>query len=64
MKDITKAIDQFNAVIDAIESRCMAADGPVTPTLQEMREDELASIWKLLQQIKGGLAEAALKKEV
>lgn len=46
------AIDQFNRIIEAIENRCMAVDGPVTPTLSEMREDELALIWELLQEIR------------
>jgi hypothetical protein len=49
-------IDQFNRLICNIESRCMAADGPVTPTLQEMTEDELSKIWHLLQTIKTKLA--------
>lgn len=37
-----KAIDE---VVRSVEARCMAADGPVTPTLQEMTEHELRVIW-------------------
>lgn len=48
-------IHAFNAAIDRIEERCMATDGPVTPTLQEMREDELADIWARLQRIRARL---------
>lgn len=45
-------IEEFNSLIDRIENRCMASDGPVTPTLKEMREDELARIWQILNKIK------------
>lgn len=45
-------IARFNEIIDRIESRCMATDGPVTPTLHEMRESELAEIWRLLTSIR------------
>ena len=44
--------DTFNRIIDNIESRCMATDGPVTPTLQEATEEELSSLWHLINQIK------------
>ncbi len=37
---------QIVDLISRIEARCLAADGPVTPTLQEMREDELAELYK------------------
>jgi hypothetical protein len=46
-----KALDEFNHVVDVVENRCMAADGPVTPTLREMREDELAQLWRAAQVI-------------
>ncbi len=32
-------------IIECVESRCMAADGPVTPTTKEITEDELRRIW-------------------
>ena len=34
-------------IIVDIDTRCMAADGPVTPTLREMTEDELRRIYAL-----------------
>lgn len=43
--------DEFNAIIDAIETRAMAADGPVTPTLQEATEGELSRLWELVNEI-------------
>ena len=49
---LCEQIDHFNDIIDRIERRCLAADGPVTPTLEEMREDELASLWNSLQFIR------------
>ncbi len=33
-------------VVESVEARCMAADGPVTPTLREMTEAELRRLWK------------------
>jgi len=34
-------------VVLNVESRCLAADGPVTPTLDEMTEGEMRVIWLL-----------------
>lgn len=48
---VMQAIETFNAVIDSVEARCMAADGPVTPTLSEMREVELRRLWLAVQTI-------------
>ena len=44
----------FNEIVDTVESRCMAIDGPVTPTLQEMRETELAELWRIVQRLQRG----------
>lgn len=49
MSDIIK---EFNSIIYAIENRCMAADGPVTPTLREATEKELSRLWVLIQSIR------------
>lgn len=46
---------KFNAIIDQIEARCMAVDGPVTPTLREAEESELAELWAILQRIRACL---------
>lgn len=34
-------------IIEAVDNRCAAADGPVTPTLQEMTPEEIMEIYKL-----------------
>lgn len=34
-------------IIEAVENRCMAADGPVTSTLREMTEGEMRTIYRL-----------------
>ena len=34
-------------IIEGVDERCMAADGPVTPTLEEMTQEELSKIYKL-----------------
>jgi len=34
-------------IIDAVDNRCMAVDGPVTPTLEEMRQEEISEIYEL-----------------
>jgi hypothetical protein len=51
-----EAIKEFNRIIDNIEARCMASEGPVTPTLKEMSEEELSEIWKLLKKIQNSKA--------
>jgi hypothetical protein len=38
---------QIKGIIDAVENRCMAADGPVTNTRYEMSDDELRRIYRL-----------------
>lgn len=43
----------FINVIHGIEQRCMAADGPVTPTCEEITDDELRTLYKLAQQVSG-----------
>jgi len=35
------------AVIDGVEIRCMAVDGPVTPTHDEITDEELRTIYVL-----------------
>lgn len=42
-----KAVD----VIYRVEGRCMAVDGPVTPTLEEMSEQELRELYLALAEI-------------
>lgn len=40
-------LERIAEIIEAVENRCMAVDGPVTPTLQEMTEEELRRIYAL-----------------
>jgi hypothetical protein len=47
-----RAINRFNEILDTVEIRCMAVDGPVTPTLQEITEKELSDLWKVVQVIR------------
>lgn len=35
------------SIIEAVDNRCAAADGPVTPTLQEMTQREISAIYAL-----------------
>lgn len=34
-------------IIERVDQRCMAADGPVTPTLREMTQAEISRIYAL-----------------
>ena len=49
--EMLSAAQSICHTISIIETRCMAADGPVTPTLQEMTESELRLIWKAANRI-------------
>ena len=46
MQRQAKAAREIEAIVYAVEARCMAVDGPVTPTLSEMSESELRQLWK------------------
>jgi len=50
-----EAARQFNRIVDQVEARCMAVDGPVTPTLQEISEQELSDLWHAVQIIRAAL---------
>lgn len=38
---------EIRRIIEAVDNRAMAADGPVTPTLKEMTQLEISRIYKL-----------------
>ena len=38
---------EIAAIIERVDNRAMAVDGPVTPTLEEITQDEMSSIYKL-----------------
>jgi hypothetical protein len=40
-------LKRIREIIEAVDNRCTAADGPVTPTLQEMTQAELSRIYAL-----------------
>lgn len=40
-------LQSIKEIIDSVENRCMAADGPVTNTRREMTDDELKRIYRL-----------------
>lgn len=45
--NMRRRLDRIIAIIEFVENRCMATDGPVTPTLQEMTQAELTQIYVL-----------------
>lgn len=40
-------LDAIAQIIENVDNRCMAADGPVTPTLKEMTQEEIKVIYEL-----------------
>lgn len=42
-----RALRRIAEIIESVDQRCMAVDGPVTPTLREMTQDELSEIYRL-----------------
>lgn len=46
--EIQARIDAAVDVITLVEARCMATDGPVTPTLQEITEIEFREVYQLI----------------
>lgn len=44
-------------IIEDVDNRCAAADGPVTPTLQEMTQAEISEIYELASTGPVGLTE-------
>lgn len=43
----SKRLRRIAEIIEDVDNRCMAADGPVTPTLQEMTQKEMSEIYGL-----------------
>lgn len=42
---------KFCAILEAIDQRCMAADGPVTPTLREATDTELRMLYRMAKKL-------------
>lgn len=51
IKRTFKDADIIRRQIEGIDNRCMAADGPVTPTLEEARPEELRRIYNAAKRI-------------
>lgn len=43
----TEALNEIAGIIVAVDNRCMAADGDVTPTNEEITSKELFEIYRL-----------------
>ncbi|MGA7885257.1 MAG: hypothetical protein WCA44_05895 [Acidobacteriaceae bacterium] len=46
---------RFTELLESIDQRCAAADGPVTPTLQEATADELRRLYVFADRIRKGM---------
>lgn len=47
-------LERIRNIINGVEIRCMAVDGPTTPTLKAMSEDEMRRIYELTKEPKSG----------
>lgn len=47
MNDGIARLARIAHIIEQVDQRCMAADGPVTPTLKEMTQAEISEIYAL-----------------
>ena len=45
--DARNSLDAIASIIENVDNRCMAADGPVTATLREMTAEEIKTIYQL-----------------
>ena len=48
MKKARISLDNAMDVIDRVDNRCGAVDGPVTETADEIRPEEMKDIWRFL----------------
>jgi len=46
-RELEARLKAIAEIIEAVENRCLAVDGPVRPTLEEMRPTEMVKIYKL-----------------
>jgi hypothetical protein len=47
-------LDRIAEIIESVDDRCLAADGEVTPTLNEMKQEEITEIYNLALGAKEG----------
>jgi len=45
--EVSKSLERIAEIIEEVDNRAMVADGPVTPTLEEMTQEEISEIWEL-----------------
>lgn len=45
--ELRQRLVKIGAIIEAVDNRCMAADGPVSSTLKEMHQSEISEIYAL-----------------
>lgn len=43
----TQRLREIREIIEAVDNRCIHTDGPVPPTLSEMRQSEISQIYRL-----------------
>ena len=47
IKYLESRLAEIAEIIERVDNRCMAVDGPVPSTLQEMTQEEISKIYKL-----------------
>lgn len=50
ISDMRARLKGIATIIEDVDNRCAAVDGPVTPTLKEMTQKELSAIYKIAKQ--------------
>lgn len=43
----SQRLKRITEIIESVDHRALAADGPVTPTLEEMTQKEMSEIYRL-----------------
>jgi len=46
-KSNRKRLDEIAEIIESVDDRCLAADGPVTKTREEITDEEMRKIYRL-----------------
>ncbi len=49
--DADRRLRRIEAIIEHVDNRCMATDGPVRPTLSEMTQAEISEIYRLAKAV-------------
>ncbi len=62
VRQTVEALEKGMDIIDTIENRAMAADGPVTPNAQEATADEIEAVFKALYHAHFALNNGSLER--